>query len=147
MESGKDGLESDRPAQALLPLCFDLQRGEDSKQRRYQAKSIDGGGAAKSGINNSSQRRAENCRELKDTGGPGNGARKMFFGNQLREQSAAHRTIQRANDAEEYDYGIDRIDRMTPVQRDEQQQRRAQSESGITQNDEFAPLEAVRNIP
>src|SRR3981189_3662757 len=70
----------------------------------------------------------------------------MLFGNQLREQSAAHGAIQRANDAEEYGYGIDRIDRVSSVQRDEEQQRRAQSESGVTQNDEFAALEAVRNI-
>src|SRR5882762_6800034 len=116
MESGKDGLEIDRLARALLRLCFDLQRGEDGQRRHDQAQSIDGGGATKSGINNSSQRRTQNCGELKDTGGPCNGARKMLFGNQLREQSAAHGAVQRANDAEEYDYGIDRIDRVDSAQ-------------------------------
>src|ERR1700674_4557510 len=80
----------------------------------------------------------------------------MFFGNQLRQQRAARRPVEKAEDPEQHEDNIyrmnrdrmngDRVNRMRAAPADREQKRRAQGEAAIAPHQQLAAVVEIGGV-
>src|ERR1700756_617810 len=97
-------------------------QGEYGGEDGYgHSNGIDALRAAKDCVGDSSDGWTGDGCDLKGTGSPGDCVREMFCGNQLRQQRAARRPVETAEDSEQYEDNINCMNRArgAPVDREE----------------------------
>ena len=84
---------------------------------------------------------------LENGSAPGHRVGEIFLGHQQRQERLARRMVERAHGAVQQQHRINRIDRSQAVQRERQQQQRAQGKRGQASLQDAQPREAVRGMP
>jgi hypothetical protein len=118
-ETGEHGAQAYRlfsrhnPSALFFGRCgkgMDAQRADGGDDGHGYGDSIYRVGAVKEGVGDSSDGGAGDGCDLKGAGIPGDRVGEMFFGNQLRQQGAAHRKAETAADSDEYEDDVDQVD-------------------------------------
>src|SRR4029077_8462830 len=127
-------------------LRMDAQSKNGGQNGYGYGNGIDAFRAAKERVGDSSDGGAGDGCDLKGTGSPGDCVREMFFGNQLRQQRAARRPVETAEDSEQYENNVNCVNRARSAPVDRQQKRRAQREPGIAPHQQLAAVVEIGRV-
>src|ERR1700693_855485 len=70
----------------------------------------------------------------------------MFFGNQLWQQRAARRPVETAEDSEQHEDNVNRMNRLWGAPADREQKRRAQGEAAIAPHQQLAAVVEIGGV-
>ena len=134
-------LPSRRPA-----LGINLQCGEHCSTSSQHRACVHCRGTAKECVYDPTCRRPQNRRTLKYARVPRHCIWKMLFRDQLRQECAAHRPIERANNAEKNHDRINRMHRPAVVPGRSEQQTRGQRESCVADCQKASAVETIGRV-
>src|ERR1700690_1385830 len=125
---------------------MDAQREDGGENGHDDGDGIDGVRAVEEGVGDASDGRPGDGCDLEGAGIPGYGVGKVFFGNQLRQNGAAHREAETAADSNQHQNEIDEVNRLRNAPTDGQQQRRAEAVASIAPGQELASVEEIGGV-
>src|SRR5216683_2169942 len=125
---------------------MDAQSKNGGQNGHGYGNGIDAFRAAKERVGDSSDGGTGDGCDLKGAGGPGDRVRKMFFRNQLRQQRAARWPVETAEDPEEHEDNVNRVNRLRSAPADREQKRRAQGEAAIAPHQQLAAVVEIGGV-
>ena len=143
----KDGFQAERLSRPRLGMKLDLRHEESCPRRGQHRGRVDRRWAFGNGVDQAAERRTQNRPALIHGTVPGDGILQMFFGDDLRQERAAHRIVERPHHSKQNHNGVHGQDRPESTQRIEEQQRRAHAKSSVAGHQQFSPVERVRRMP
>src|SRR4029079_18677417 len=122
------------------------EQSNNLKNATDNADGINSRRTSEQGVQETSHSRPEDRRCLKDSGIPCHSVREDIDGYKLRKQRSSSWGIERAHHPEEDQHCVDEFHIARLGARDHDQQRGAEGESGVADEQDLLPVESVRGM-